>query len=189
MANPWAFEGLWGKNCNSLFLAFPTVNQGFSFLRFTIIYQLSMCWLPGFYFSAIMYLLMFTAWIMTFKAWVFVGVAVWVRFGDAVKQMCSICHFYQKCHVIFIHFKNDKHFFEVWAQTEINLENKSKGEWLCFSGDEIELEVLTWVGAGANDERKIRENSEENLLAWQQKVGFCFSFKFCGRWKKVFQYD
>ena len=72
-----------------------------------------MFWLPEFYFIAIMYLLIFTVWMMALEVWVFVGVAILVRFKNAVKQMCSICHFHQKCHIIFIHFKNDKCFFEV----------------------------------------------------------------------------
>lgn len=183
---------LWGTLRNKLqfiVLGFPHCQPGFQFSQIhhylPVVYVLASrilfyCYDVPFNFHSLD---------MTLKVWVFVGVAVWVGFRDAVKQMCLICHFYQKCRIIFIHFKNDKYFFEVWAQTEINLENKSKGEWLCFSGDEIEFEVLTWVGGGTNDDRKIIESSEENLLAWQQKVGFCFSFKFCGRWKKVFQYD
>lgn len=126
---------------------------------------------------------------MALEAWVFVGGAILARFKNAVKQMCSICHFHQKCHIIFIRFKNDKYFFEVWAQTEINLENKSKGGLLCFSDDEIELEVLIWVGGGTDDERKIRREQwgKSFSLAAADEILLCLQVLW--EMKKVFLYD
>lgn len=80
--------------------------------------------------------------------------------------MHSICHFYLEMSYNFICFKN-KYFFQVWAQNEINLENESKGELPFFSGNERELELLTWVGRGNNDERKIsREHWGKQILVW-----------------------
>ena len=51
-------------------------------------------------------------------------------------------------------FKRANIYFRFELKTEINLEDKFKGEVLFFLGDEIELKLLTWIGEGANDGKK-----------------------------------
>ena len=62
--------------------------------------------------------------------------------------------FTQKYHIIVYIFKRANIYFRFELKTEINLEDKFKGEVLFFLGDEIELKLLTWIGEGANDGKK-----------------------------------